>query len=79
METPNNDDLSWSNILFRLTLKSPAFFNKLKTLSLILLTVSGVLYYNAEMLGFTEAFTTSLNYMMIISASIAGTSQLTKK
>lgn len=79
METPNNDDLSLSNILFRLTSKSPDFFNKLKTLSLILLAVSGILYYNAGLLGFTESFTTSLNYMMIISASIAGTSQLTKK
>jgi hypothetical protein len=79
METPNNDDLSLSNILFRLTSKSPDFFNKLKVLALILLTVSGVLYYNAGLLGFTESFTTSLHYMMIISASIAGTSQLTKK
>jgi len=79
METPNNDDLSLSNILFRLTSKSPDFFKKLQTLALILLTVSALLYYNAELLGFTESFTATLNYIMIISASIAGTSQLTKK
>ncbi len=79
MEPLNKDDLSFSNLLFRLTSKNPEFFIKVQIMAGILLILSGALYFNAETLGFTESFTSTLHTLMIASAAIAGTSQLTKK
>ncbi len=81
METPNNDDLSISNIVFRLTSKMPVFWKRMHARMIILGTLCSLLLAAEHQLnvGFTDTFIAVLKYGIAVGVTGTFFSQLTIK